>query len=87
MSLTQIVRDPMVRDHIRSVYTKPRISSKGTILAEPQTKAYALVGIAFDYLLRFEIHRRNPSAISGPWVAECAKVRFPLNISQGRQHW
>ncbi len=82
MSLTHIIRDPMVRDRIRSVYTKPRISSKGTILAEPQSKAYGLVGTAFDYLLRFEVNRRNPSAISGPWVAEYAKVRLPLLFSE-----
>ena len=82
MSLTHIIRNPMVRDRIRNVYKKPRISSKDTILAEPQTKAYGLVGTAFDYLLRFEINHRNPSAISGPWVAEFAKVRFPLMFSK-----
>ncbi len=82
MSLTDIIRNSMVRDRIRSVYTKPRISSKVTILAEPQTKAYGLVGTAFDYLLRFEINRRNPSAISRPWAAEGAKVHFPFLFSK-----
>lgn len=80
MSLTQIIRDPTVRDRIRCVYSKPTISSKGTILAEPRSKAYGLVGTAFDYLLRFEINRRNPSAIRRPWVAEFAKVRFAFSF-------
>jgi hypothetical protein len=31
-----------------------------------------LVGAAFDYLLRFELQRRAPNAISGHWIAESA---------------
>jgi hypothetical protein len=31
-----------------------------------------MVGTAFDYLLRFELQRRAPHAVSEPWVAEQA---------------
>jgi len=39
------------------------------VKAPPRTKNYALVGTAFDYLFRFEVQRRNPSAKAGEWVA------------------
>jgi hypothetical protein len=39
---------------------------------EPRSKRYMLVGTAFDYLLRFELQRRAPHAISERRVAESA---------------
>lgn len=42
------------------------------IRVEPRSRNYSLVGAAFDYLLRFEIQRRAPHAISTPWVAQQA---------------
>jgi hypothetical protein len=39
---------------------------------EPRSKRYMLVGTAFDYLLRFELQRRAPHAVSERWVAEYA---------------
>ena len=40
------------------------------MLAYPVTEHFALVGTAFDYLLRFEIQRRYPKAKVHRWVAE-----------------
>ena len=42
------------------------------IRVEPRTKNYSLIGTAFDYLLRFELQRRAPHAISETWVAQYA---------------
>lgn len=44
----------------------------GSILAPPQTKNYSKVGTAFDYMLRFELWRRCPHAVTESWVAESA---------------
>jgi hypothetical protein len=39
-------------------------------LVASQTKNYRLVGLAFDYLLRFHVKRLNPQAVSQKWLAE-----------------
>jgi hypothetical protein len=39
-----------------------------------------MVGTAFDYLLRFEIQRRAPHAVSYGWIAEAALNRMPLIV-------
>jgi hypothetical protein len=39
---------------------------------EPRSNRYMLVGTAFDYLLRFDLQRRAPHAVSERWVAEYA---------------
>ena len=44
------------------------------MLAHPVTDHFALVGTSFDYLFRFEVQRRFPTARSHPWVAEEALV-------------
>src|SRR5262245_8988525 len=38
--------------------------------ALPMTKRSGMVGTAFDYLLRFELERRAPHAVTRPWIAE-----------------
>lgn len=45
------------------------------IKVAPRSKNFALVGTAFDYFLRFDLHRRAPHAISRRWIAEEAAVR------------
>ena len=37
---------------------------------EPRSKRYTLVGSAFDYLLRFELQRLAPHAVSHRWISE-----------------
>ncbi len=48
----------------------PKVTS--VPLAPPRTQNYRLVGTAFDYLLRFEIKRRYPHAVTQDWVAEAS---------------
>jgi hypothetical protein len=76
MSLSSRLKDPVFREELHRTCTKPRMRSGGELLIEPKSTAYGLVGTAFDYLLRFEVNRRNPGAVTGPWVAEYAKVRL-----------
>jgi hypothetical protein len=53
------------------------------IRVTPLTNHYAVVGTAFDYLLRFEIQRRAPHAIVGRWVAEAAPGLIWIDLGNG----
>jgi hypothetical protein len=48
------------------------------LLAPPLSNRYALVGVAFDYLMRFYLERLNPGAITKQWVAELALLSLSL---------
>jgi hypothetical protein len=53
---------------------RPKLSRKisSPLKVEPRSNRYTMVGTAFDYLLRFELQRRAPHAISEELVAESA---------------
>lgn len=72
MSLTSFVKHPDVRERLK--HLRPDVPRKIPVplLAPPRSSRYALVGIAFDYLLRFEIERRAAKCTSRGWVAEHA---------------
>lgn len=72
MSLTSFLDMRDVIERVKPLRpTSPRkIDSMHRV--EPRSNRYTLVGTAFDYLLRFEIQRRAPHAISEGWVAEHA---------------
>jgi hypothetical protein len=72
MSLTSFVVRPEVSAKIKPL--RPNISRKivVSLRVEPRSNRYMLIGAAFDYLLRFELQRRAPNAISRNWVAESA---------------
>lgn len=72
MSLTSFLRDPEVRDRLAPL--RPPIPRKlgAPLLVTPRSGRPTLVGAAFDYLLRFEIHRRVLGAEGRHWVAEHA---------------
>ncbi len=72
MSLSTFLADKEVKARFRQEFPKPYFRVKVPILAEPQTKHYALVGTAFDYLMRFYLQLLNPKAIVRSWVAESA---------------
>jgi len=74
MSLTTFVAVQHIRERIREEFAKPRLEDKPQMLAPPVTKNYALVGIAFDYLLRFHLQYRNPKAHARNWIAEHGMV-------------
>jgi hypothetical protein len=78
MSLTSFLKNQDVKEKLRQEFQKPRFSMKKDLLAPPLTKRYALVGTAFDYLLRFYVERLNPGAITRKWVAELS-VSHPLS--------
>lgn len=72
MSLTAFLHLPDVTAKIKPL--RPKLTRKiGVPLkVEPRSNQYMLVGTAFDYLLRFELHRQAPHAVTEKWVAEYA---------------
>jgi hypothetical protein len=72
MSLSSFVKEPDVRDRLKPL--RPDVSRKIPVplSAPPRSGRYAMVGVAFDYLLRFEIERRADRCTSRGWVAEHA---------------
>ena len=70
MSLTSFVKLKDVKEHFRETFPQPKVMLVGELKAPPLTKNYALVGTAFDYLLRFYLERKYDFCKSGTWVAE-----------------
>ena len=72
MSLTSFLNRPDPKT-LFSYYVKdPQRKLEGKLRAPSLSKNYNLVGIAFDYLLRFNLQYRFPKAITQKWVAEIA---------------
>ncbi len=86
MSITSILNysNPKFKEYRSELakYPIPKYKlKKFELKAEPQSKNYAIVGTAFDYLLRFTIERNFTAFIeSREWVAESA-VDFLTNNS------
>lgn len=72
MSLTSFLKLPEVKEKFRHEFKVPKLTARKELLAPPLSRRYALVGTAFDYLLRFWLQRHNENAICWPWVAENA---------------
>ena len=70
MSLTYILKEPKYRNMFKERFPKPECNLYGEMLAIPQTKNYAIVGSAFDYVLRFYIEHMNPNVSSRIWIAK-----------------
>ena len=76
MSLTSFLKIPAVKTLFRTefpVSKMPAARTQNILRAPPVTRNYALVGSAFDYLLRFYLEHTNPShlTVSGEkWIAE-----------------
>ncbi|MBI1800010.1 MAG: hypothetical protein HYR71_00070 [Chloroflexi bacterium] len=68
--MTSFIRMPEVSAKFKPL--RPELSRRipVPIKAKSRTNHYALVGTAFDYLLRFELQRRALYAVSRPWIAE-----------------
>jgi hypothetical protein len=78
MSLTSFLKDAdEVRIVLEQTFEKPEIGITKEWLAEPQTANYALIGTAFDYVLRFWLEREYSQVESKPWVAHQG-----LNLAQ-----
>jgi hypothetical protein len=79
MSLSQL----LTQDGFRQIFARrlrwdqlPPFPVNQPIRAEAEHRRYALVGSAFDYLLRFRLARNNPDTlIQGRWIADyCAET-------------
>lgn len=71
MSLTQIIKMEEVKEFLDKNFIFPKIKVQAKLLAPPLTKNYALVGTAFDYLIRFYVQRLNENTCSeGKWICE-----------------
>jgi len=71
MSLTSFLKNKDVKVKFSQEFSLPKFDLNSDILAPPVTKHYMLVGVAFDYLLRFYIERLNSRVVtSHRWVAE-----------------
>jgi len=70
MSLTSYIKRPEVAARLKPFRIKPPRKIGAPLKVEPKTKRYDLIGMAFDYLLRFELQRRAPHAKAKPLVAE-----------------
>ena len=72
MSLTSFLDMPDVTAKVKLLRPKLPRKLSAPLKIKPRSNRYMLVGTAFDYLLRFELQRRAPHAISKRWVAEYA---------------
>ena len=81
MSLTSFLKYKDVKEKFKQEFPMPKFNLSGDLLAAPKTNHYILVGIAFDYLMRFYLKRINRNAITRVWVAEvdCAYASKLIN--------
>ena len=69
MSLTSFLKNKEVKEMFTSEFKKPRRKIHAEMKAAPVTNHYALIGTAFDYLIRFYLKYHYPEAIEKRWVA------------------
>ncbi len=73
MTLRQFVERPAVRERLNPLLEAvPRPSQRPALLVPPSGKERnraGMMGTAIDYALRFELGRRCPHALEGPWAA------------------
>jgi len=77
MSLTSFLKIKDVEEAFKQ-FKMPPFKIQAELLAPPLTNHYALVGTAFDYLLRFYIKCINPNVIEKEWVSEVALRRLEM---------
>src|SRR5262249_6872680 len=70
VSLSSFLKLTDVKTKLTSL--RPKLPGKinAPLLVKLRSPRYVLVGTAFVYLLRFELHRRAPHATTKTWVAE-----------------
>jgi hypothetical protein len=91
MSLRQFVSLPTVRQWLNPLFVDLPRPIPQPILVPRQCSARtraSIMGMAFDYALRFELGRRCPNAIEEPWVAYAALWALPSEIlsAEGSSH-
>lgn len=70
MGVKSFITQPPFHEKFLSTITRPHGKLDKPILAPPLSSNYQLVGIAFDYLLRFHLERINPGSKTSVWAAE-----------------
>jgi hypothetical protein len=81
MSLTSIMRGGFSKEVVKSIpIPKVTLISSSECLACPKTKNYALIGTAFDYLLRSEIKHTCPTAKEQMFVADASIRKASLQV-------
>lgn len=70
MCLTSFVTEPNVAARVKPF--RPPVKVTANLLIPPASPRPRLIGTAFDYLLRFELQRRYPTAEDARWTAEGA---------------
>lgn len=80
ISLTSWLKQPDVAAAFEAAFPTPAFAFTQPMLAPPVTTHYALVGTAFDYLLRFQIEvwNRDGAVVTDEWVAEEACNHFAI---------
>jgi hypothetical protein len=84
MSLAQFLKYKDVKAKLKPLRPEdlPRKIER-PLQVEPKTDRLAIVGMAFDYLLRFELQRRVPHAVTVPWMVEQVPDRIWKETSSG----
>lgn len=84
MSLTDFIKDPVIRDRLTEAFPNQGTRASTPAKAEWQTQNYMLVGTAFDYLLRFWLRNTIDTCYTRPWVAETslefAEQHYPEKV-------
>ncbi len=86
MSLTSFIAEPDVKARLKEQFPLSKTPLPLLACSQPRTKNYALIGTAFDYLLRFKIQATCPHAISKRWVAEYALGLNRLFYNEDGEH-
>jgi len=80
MSLTSMLKEAPVKAMFKEAFPVERVRLRGPMLAPPISGRPALVGTAFDYLLRFRLRREFARCITQPWVAEGSVAELDLGM-------
>src|SRR6266545_1346150 len=72
MSLRIFIKMPDVASKLKGLRPKFPRKIPVPLQVEPRSDRFPLVGMGFDYLLRMELQRRAPHAVSDRWTAESA---------------
>lgn len=86
LSLIRFVQRPDVAGRIKPLRPKMPRKIAATLRVGARSKRYSVVGTAFDYLLRFEMQRLVPDAITRDWVADHAPAKLwiaPVRVPPG----
>src|SRR6266850_6774012 len=70
MGVKSFITGPPFHEKFVSTITRPNFKFDRPILAPPLSSNYQVVGIAFDYLLRFYLERINAGSKTSEWAAE-----------------